>query len=54
MTTAALDPAPRFERFRLTYPSGTVIDAYYGDGALLEEVRVTHPMTTVEPIEEEP
>jgi len=52
MTTDTPEPTPRFERFRLTYPSGTAIDAYYGDGAPLEEVRVTHPMATVEPIEE--
>lgn len=25
----------RYKRFRLTYPSGTVIDAYYGDGVTL-------------------
>ena len=49
----APEPAPRFERFRVVYPSGTVIEAYYGpDGAPLEEV--THPMATVEPIEKEP
>jgi len=44
---------PRFACFRLTYPSGTVIDAYYGDGATLEDVRVTHPLATVEAVKEE-
>ncbi|MGH8584654.1 MAG: hypothetical protein ACREWE_00165 [Gammaproteobacteria bacterium] len=43
---------PRYERFRLTYPSGTVVESYYGpDGADLEEVRVAHPLATVEPVE---
>ena len=32
-------PAPLYERFRLTYPSGTVVDTYFGDGATLGEVR---------------
>jgi len=37
------EPAPLFERFRLTftYPSGTVID----------EVAVLYPLATVEPVE---
>jgi hypothetical protein len=52
MTTET--PEPRFKRFRLIYPSGTVVDAYYGDGAMVEEVRATRPMATVEAIEEEP
>ncbi len=53
MTIDTPEPEPRYERFRLTYPSGTVIDSHYGraDGATLEEVRVTHPMATVEPVE---
>ena len=49
---AALDPAPRFERFTVTYPSGTVIPSFYAGGALLEEVRVTHPLAVVEAVED--
>ena len=47
-------PAPefRFERFCLAYPSGTVVMAFYGDGATLGEVRVTHPLAVVEAIED--
>lgn len=41
-----------FERFRLAYPSGTVIHAHYCGGCTLEEVRVTHPLATVEAIED--
>lgn len=53
MTTDTPEPEPRHERFRLVYPSGTVIESHYGpDGATLREVRVTHPMATVEPVEE--
>jgi hypothetical protein len=33
-------PEPRFERFRLAYPSGTVVMAFYAGGVTLEEVQV--------------
>jgi len=46
------EPAPRFERFRLTYPTGTVIESFYADGATLEEVRVMHPLARVEVVAE--
>lgn len=52
VTTDAPELAPRFERYRLTYPTGTVVDAYYGDGATLGEVRVTHPLAVVEAVED--
>ena len=45
------DPIPRFERFRLVYPSGTVIESYYCGGATLREVQVTHPLAVVEVVE---
>ena len=48
MTTDTPGPAPRFERFRLTYPSGTVIESYFAGGATLREVQVTHPIAVVE------
>jgi hypothetical protein len=35
----------------MTYPSGTVVDAYYGDDATLGEVRITHPLAEVETVE---
>jgi hypothetical protein len=41
------EPA-RFERFNVTYPSGTVTEAYYCGGATLREVQVTHPLAVVE------
>lgn len=44
-------PEPRYERFRLVYPSGTVVMAFYAGGARLEEVRVTHPLAVVTPVE---
>lgn len=44
------EPAPRFEVFRLTYPSGTVID-YYTNGSTLREVQVLPPMANVKPVE---
>jgi hypothetical protein len=46
------NPEPRYERYRLTYPSGTVVNAYYAGGAPLEEVRVTHPLAIVEGVED--
>jgi hypothetical protein len=45
-------PEPSFERFCLGYPSGTVVMAFYADGAPLEEVRVTHPLALVEVVED--
>ena len=39
-------PEPRYECFRLAYPSGTVVMAFYAGGAPLEEVRVTHPLAS--------
>jgi len=47
MTDDTLTPAPRFERFRLTYPSGTVIDSYCGEGCALEEMMAAHPLAKV-------
>ena len=40
------------ERFRLTYPSGAVVVAFYAGGALLEEVRVTQPLAVVDAVED--
>ncbi|MGH8584639.1 MAG: hypothetical protein ACREWE_00090 [Gammaproteobacteria bacterium] len=45
-------PAPRFERFTVTYPSGTVVASFYPGGALLEEARITHPLAVVEAVED--
>lgn len=42
----------RFARFRLAYPSGTMVDAYYCDGATLGGVRVTHPMAVVQAVDD--
>ena len=45
----SVDPGPALhERYRLTYPSGTVVMAFYTGGAPLEEVQVTHPLAVVE------
>jgi len=44
-------PEPLYEHFAVTYPSGTVIESYYPGGAMLQEVQVSHPMATVEPVE---
>lgn len=52
MTAGTPEPEPRYERFALTYPSGTVIESFYAGGATRREVRVTHPMATVEPVED--
>ena len=41
--TATTESVPLFERFTVTYPSGTVIPPFYAGGAYLEEVRFTHP-----------
>jgi hypothetical protein len=48
MTTDMLEP--RFERFCLAYPSGTVV-MHYGGGVALGEVRVAHPLAVVEAVE---
>jgi hypothetical protein len=42
-------PEPRFERFRLAYPSGTVVMTFYADDG---EVRVTHPLAVVEAVDD--
>lgn len=47
-----LEPEPLYERFTLTYPSGTVIPTFYCGGAPLEEVRATHPLAVVKAIED--
>jgi len=36
----------------VTYPSGTVIPSFYCGGATLREVQVSHPLATVEPVED--
>jgi hypothetical protein len=50
--TQPSEPAPRYERFRLVYPSGTVVHAHYVGGLTLEEVRISHPLATVEAVED--
>ena len=50
MTTETPEPVPRFERFTVTYPSGTVIPSFYCGGVTLREVQVTHPMATVKAV----
>ena len=45
------EPAPLFERFRVTYPSGTTFDSHWPGGATLREVELAHLMATVEPVE---
>jgi hypothetical protein len=52
MKTDTPELAPRYERVTVTYPSGTVIESFYASGATLREVRVTHPMATVEAVED--
>ena len=52
MTPDTAELEPRFEHFRMAYPSGTVVMAFYAGGAPLEEVKVTHPLATVEPVED--
>ena len=39
-----------FERFTVTYPSGTVIESFYAGGATLMEARVAHPLAKVEAV----
>jgi hypothetical protein len=49
---ATKDPGPALhEGFRLTYPSGTVVMAFYAGRRAPGRVRVTHPMATVEVVE---
>ena len=45
------EPEPRYERFAVAYPSGTVIESFYAGGVTLREVRVTPPMAVVEVVE---
>ena len=52
MTTETPEPVPRFERFTVTYPSGTVIPSFYCGGVTLREVQVTHPLAVVEVVED--
>jgi hypothetical protein len=42
-----LEPPVLYERFTVTYPSGTVIESFYAGGATLMEVRVAHPLAIV-------
>lgn len=44
-------PESRFECFHLAYPSGTVVDAYYGGGAALGKVKATHSLAVVKAVE---
>jgi hypothetical protein len=45
------EPEPRYERFTVRYPSGTVFDSYYliEGGGTVQQVMLEHPMATVEP-----
>jgi hypothetical protein len=52
--TGVPKPPALYERFTVTYPSGTVIESVYAGGATLAEVCVTHPLATVEPVEVTP
>jgi hypothetical protein len=53
MTPDASEPEPRFERFVATYPAtGTAIECWYHGGATLAEVRILHPLATVEAVED--
>jgi hypothetical protein len=46
-------PQPRFERFLIRYPSGTVIESCWllESGGTVQQVRMEHPLATVEAIE---
>lgn len=46
------EPAPLFEHFTATYPSGAAILSFYAGGATLREVQVGHALATVEPVED--
>jgi len=51
--TATDTPEPCFERFTVAYSaSGTVIPSFYCGGATLREVQVSHPLATVEAVED--
>ena len=54
MEPAVPAPPTLYERFTVTYPSGTVIESFYAGGATLKEVQVAHPMAVVEVVEQEP
>jgi hypothetical protein len=46
-------PEPRYERFTVIYPSGTVINSVWclEGGGTLRAVQVEHPMAQVTPVE---
>jgi hypothetical protein len=50
--TKAPEPELRYEHFRLVYPSGTAVMAFYADGATLEKVRDAHSLAVVHAVEE--
>lgn len=51
-TSASIEA--RYERFTVTYPSGTAFESccFIGGGATLREVAVAHPMAVVTPDED--
>ena len=50
--TTDTEPVPLFERFTVTYQSGTVIPSFYPGGATLREAQVSHPLATVAAVED--
>jgi hypothetical protein len=46
------EPPAVYERFTVTYPSGTVIESFYAGGATLMEARATHPLAVVDAVED--
>jgi hypothetical protein len=50
MTHDTPEPEPRYERFTVTYPSGTAIESYWciEGGGTVQQVRLEHPMALVE------
>jgi hypothetical protein len=46
MEAGVAEPPALYERFTVTYPSGTVIQSFYSGGATLREVQMSHPMAT--------
>jgi hypothetical protein len=54
MNQHAPEPEPRYRCFRITYPSGTVLDSCWciEGGGTLRAVQVEHPLATVEAVEE--
>jgi hypothetical protein len=50
--TTNVAPEPRYGRFRITYPSGTVFDSYFlvGGGGTVRPVQVEHPLAKVDPV----